>query len=68
LPVRRACCWQLGQIALIAGIVSLVAPGIMLILSVLGFLHLRRTPPKPNCCEPGNRHDHRADLGSIAHS
>jgi len=36
--------WQIGQIALIAGIVSLVAAAIMLVLSVLGFWHLRRTP------------------------
>src|SRR5215467_3634148 len=36
--------WQMGQIALIAGIVSLVAAAVMLVLSVLGFWHLRRTP------------------------
>jgi hypothetical protein len=36
--------WQMGQIALIAAIVSFVAAGIMLILSALGFWHLRRTP------------------------
>ena len=34
----------MGQIALIAGIVSLVAAAVMLVLSVLGFVHLRRTP------------------------
>jgi hypothetical protein len=36
--------WQMGQIALIAAIVSFVAGGITLILSVLGFWHSRRTP------------------------
>jgi hypothetical protein len=33
-----------GQIALIASIVSFVGAGLMLILSVLGLAHLRRTP------------------------
>ena len=36
--------WQIGQIALIASIVSFVAGVIVLILSGLGFWHLRRTP------------------------
>jgi hypothetical protein len=36
--------WQIGQIALIASIISFVAGGILLILSGLGFWHLRRTP------------------------
>ncbi|MHB1877277.1 MAG: hypothetical protein ACYCPF_20760 [Streptosporangiaceae bacterium] len=36
--------WQIGQIALIAAIVSFIAAAIMLILSVLGFWHVRRTP------------------------
>ena len=35
--------WQIGQIALIASIVSFVAGAIVLILSGLGFWHLRRT-------------------------
>jgi hypothetical protein len=35
----------------------------MLILSALGFLHLRHTPPKPSCWPPGNGHDHWADWG-----
>jgi len=34
---------KFGQIALIAGICSFVLAGIMALLSVLGFLHLRRT-------------------------
>jgi hypothetical protein len=36
--------WQIGQIALIASIISFVAGAILLILSGLGFWHLRRTP------------------------
>ena len=36
--------WQIGQIALIASIVAFVAGVIVLILSGLGFWHLRRTP------------------------
>ena len=38
--------WQLGQIALIAAIASFIAAGLMLVLSILGFAHLRRTPPE----------------------
>jgi len=38
--------WQLGQIALIAAIASFIAAGLMLILSLLGFVHLRRTAPE----------------------
>jgi hypothetical protein len=38
--------WQLGQIALIAAVASFIAAGLMLILSVLGFVHLRRTAPE----------------------
>jgi len=36
----------IGQIALVAAIVSYAAAGLMLILSILGFIHLRRTSPK----------------------
>jgi hypothetical protein len=36
--------WQIGQIALLASIISFVAGAIVLILSGLGFWHLRRTP------------------------
>ncbi len=36
--------WTFGQIALVAAIVSFVLAGIMLILTVLGVLHLRRVP------------------------
>jgi hypothetical protein len=38
--------WQLGQIALIAAIASFIAAGLMLILSIFGFVHLRRTAPE----------------------
>ncbi len=36
--------WQLGQIAMYASWAALVGGGVMLILSLLGFMHLRRTP------------------------
>ncbi|WP_426594960.1 hypothetical protein ACPPVS_05155 [Cellulomonas sp. McL0617] len=36
--------WQMGQIALIAGIAALVSAVIMLTMSILGFVHLRKTP------------------------
>ena len=38
--------WQFGEIALIAAIASYIAAGLMLVLSVLGFVHLRRTTPE----------------------
>jgi dihydrofolate reductase len=38
--------WQLGEIALIAAVASFIAAGLMLILSILGFAHLRRTAPE----------------------
>lgn len=37
--------WKFGQIALIAAIVSFASAGVMLVLSALGFWHLRRTEP-----------------------
>jgi hypothetical protein len=36
--------WQVGQIALIASIVAFVGAGVMLVLSILGLVHARRTP------------------------
>ena len=36
--------WQIGQLALIASIIAFVAGAVVLILSGLGFWHLRRTP------------------------
>ncbi len=38
--------WQMGQIMLISAIVAFCAAGLMLILSGLGFWHLRRTAPE----------------------
>jgi hypothetical protein len=38
--------WQFGQIALIAAWVSFAAAALMLILSLLGLFHLRRTAPE----------------------
>jgi hypothetical protein len=38
--------WQIGQIMLIAAIVAFAAAGLFLILSGLGFWHLRRTAPQ----------------------
>jgi hypothetical protein len=38
--------WQLGQIALIGAIVSYIAASLMLVLSVFGYVHLRRTAPE----------------------
>src|SRR5215470_17759454 len=36
--------WQIGQLALIASIIAFIVGGLILILSLLGFWHLRRTP------------------------
>jgi hypothetical protein len=36
--------WQIGQIALIGAVASFIAAGVMLVLSLLGLAHLRRTP------------------------
>jgi hypothetical protein len=36
--------WTFGQIALVAAIVSFALAGIMLVLTLLGLLHFRRTP------------------------
>ena len=38
--------WKIGQIAAIASIVSFVGAGVMLLLSALGFWHLRRVSPE----------------------
>jgi hypothetical protein len=38
--------WEMGQIALIAAITSFIGAGLLLILSVLGLFHLRRTAPE----------------------
>jgi hypothetical protein len=36
--------WQIGQIALYAAIAAFVGGAIFLVLSIIGFLHMRRTP------------------------
>jgi hypothetical protein len=36
--------WQIGQIALYAAIAAFAGGVIFLVLSILGFLHMRRTP------------------------
>lgn len=36
--------WQMGQIALYAAIAAFIGGAIFLILSILGFVHMRRTP------------------------
>jgi hypothetical protein len=36
--------WQIGQIALWAAIAAFIGGAIFLVLAVLGFLHMRRTP------------------------
>jgi len=38
--------WQIGQIALWGAVSSFIAAGLLLLLSALGFLHLRRTSPE----------------------
>src|SRR5262249_25929508 len=38
--------WQIGQIMLVSAIVAFSAAGLFLILSGLGFWHLRRGPPR----------------------
>ena len=37
--------WKMGQIAMIAAIASFVGAGVLFILAILGFWHLRRTDP-----------------------
>jgi len=38
--------WKMGEIALWAAISSFIAAGVLLLLSALGFMHLRRTSPE----------------------
>ncbi|MGD0933432.1 MAG: hypothetical protein ABR922_02530 [Streptosporangiaceae bacterium] len=38
--------WKMGQIALWAAIASFIGAGLLLILSILGFVHTRRVPPE----------------------
>jgi hypothetical protein len=44
--------WKIGQLALIASIVSLSLAAILLLLSVLGFWHLRKVPPTEEIMAP----------------
>jgi hypothetical protein len=47
--------WKVGQIALVASIVSFVLAAIMLVLSILGVLHLRRVRPDEEFLAPRER-------------
>ena len=38
--------WQMGQIAKWGAIVSFAAAAIMVVLTILGYIHVRRTPPE----------------------
>jgi hypothetical protein len=44
--------WTFGRIALIAGIVAFIFAGIMAVLTILGFIHLRRVPPTQEVFAP----------------
>ncbi len=44
--------WQIGQIALWAGIASFVLAGLMLLLTVIGVIHLRRVDPAAEFLPP----------------
>lgn len=49
--------WQIGQIALLAGIIALCVALVMLVLVVLGFWHVRRVSPEAELLPPdGPRH------------
>jgi len=49
--------WKMGQIALYGAIVSFAFGGLMLVLSILGLLHLRRTPPETELRVAGVREE-----------
>ena len=53
--------WQMGQIMLIAAFARLRCAGLMLILSVLGLLHLRRATPESEVL-PGPGHPGQGEL------
>src|SRR6266542_1204140 len=46
--------WKVGQIALVASIASFALAGVMLLLTVLGFWHLRRVGPTEELMAPTN--------------
>jgi hypothetical protein len=45
--------WKLGQLTLIGAIASFVLAGVMFVLSILGFWHLRRASPSEQVFAPG---------------
>jgi hypothetical protein len=47
---------KMGQIALYAGIASFIAAGVLLIMSLLGFAHLRRVDPEEEILTGSARH------------
>jgi len=51
--------WQMGQIALYGAIASFIGAGVMLLLSLAGFAHIRRVPESEEVV-PGKRHAHPA--------
>jgi hypothetical protein len=42
--------WKMGQIALVAAIVAFAGAAILLVMSILGYAHLRRVPPDAEVC------------------
>lgn len=44
--------WKFGQIALLAGIVAFGLAGVMAVLTILGFWHLRRVSPEEELLAP----------------
>jgi len=53
--------WQMGQIALYGAIASFIGAGVMLLLSILGFLHIGRVPETEEVL-PGPRAQHPATV------
>ena len=53
--------WQMGQIALYGAIASFIGAGVMLLLSILGFLHIGRVPETEEVV-PGRRVEHPATV------
>jgi hypothetical protein len=50
--------WKFGRIALLAGIVAFVLAGVMAILTILGFWHLRRVSPTDELLPPQVKPQH----------
>jgi hypothetical protein len=48
--------WKMGQIALYGAIVTFALAGVMLVLSILGLVHLRKTAPETQLEMPGIHH------------